>query len=125
MSNLRFTLAGARRDMLSIVCRGEFRMLYGYWVVSTLLISGICSFKMRSTPILRVMVDMGHVPHAPVSLTLTTPLTTSTNSTSPPSACKVGLIFANAASTFSRMVGSFWYPYYFVIIPTPGDVNLL
>jgi len=22
------------------------------------------------------------------------------------------------------MVGSFWYPYYFVIIPTPEDVNL-
>jgi hypothetical protein len=57
-------------------------------------------------PFFSVIVAMGQPPQAPVSLTVTTPALTFTSSTSPPSACRFGLIFASTFSTFSFMTTS-------------------
>ena len=73
---------------------------------STSTISGIFSRRPRSSPILSVIVDDGHEPHAPVSTTRTTPPSMSSTSTLPPSAMRYGRISLRTSSTFSIVSGS-------------------
>ncbi len=68
---------------------------------STALTSGMACFRVRSIPLRRVIWDMGHPAQAPWSRTVTIPSCTSTNSTSPPSACSMGRTLSKTACTFS------------------------
>src|SRR4030042_3769101 len=71
-------------------------------MASPLFPSGTAFLTGCPTPRVRVSWDIGHPPQAPFNLTFTTPsVVTSTSSTSPPSACRAGLINAKALSTFS------------------------
>ena len=65
---------------------------------------------MRSTPFASVISDMGQPLQAPCSSTDTTPSSsTSTNLTSPPSACRLGRMSSSTAATsfLSTMKSSF------------------
>lgn len=61
---------------------------------------------------LQVCVLEGHVPHAPVSRTVTTPVASSTSqsSMSPPSACRAGRMTSMVCSTRVRMRRPFNQP---------------
>ena len=62
------------------------------------------SFMIRSMPAFSVSVDAGHVPHAPTSVTVTTPVSSSTSrrKMSPPSACRAGRMASIVSSTCCR-----------------------
>src|SRR4030042_261560 len=71
-------------------------------MASTLFTPGTAFLTVCSPPRVRVSWDIGHPPQAPFNLAFTTPsVVPSTSSTSPPSACRAGLIFSNAFSTCS------------------------
>src|SRR5699024_573910 len=65
---------------------------------------GTSSSNARSIPALSVIVELGQVPHAPSKRSITTPSSTSTNSTSPPSLNKKGRNLSKTASTCSYIV---------------------
>jgi hypothetical protein len=64
-------------------------------------ISGICSFKALSMPIVIVVVDDGQEPQAPSNSSLTIGPSIPTSFTLPPSFIKYGLTSSSTFSTFS------------------------
>mmetsp|Transcript_26259 Transcript_26259/g.88255 ORF Transcript_26259/g.88255 Transcript_26259/m.88255 type:complete len:224 (+) Transcript_26259:113-784(+) len=74
------------------------------WTTSE--ISGMASISRRSRPILIVIVEDGHVPHAPTSSRRTMGPSMESIWTLPPSAMRYGLISSKIISTFSSVRGS-------------------
>mmetsp|Transcript_55346 Transcript_55346/g.131451 ORF Transcript_55346/g.131451 Transcript_55346/m.131451 type:complete len:213 (+) Transcript_55346:333-971(+) len=70
---------------------------------TTSMISGIASRRLFSRPIFMVIVEDGHVPHAPSSFNRTTPPSMSVTRTFPPSAMRYGRDLSSVFSTFSRV----------------------